>query len=244
LVLRISRSSRRRSSLKRLCSDGAQIRTHLSTGLARLDGCRRSGRSVSCTEDKASYRRRDAEAFQYTPAAQAQAPTAAEDAAPQPKQKDEERSPEGIPGVHVTGLPPPYSKEAIYYPGSKEEHVNAEDEIIQDNAACLLQHSSCTTFVPGSECCHKSPLHVECECDIGQAQYNRTVAEAQDRLAIAHLGICGALVSQDSRWKICHQGSHNVTSQRSVAHVQGWLAASLHTVRCGRTSTAACIAEA
>ena len=35
---------------------------------------------------------------------------------------------------------PPYSKEAIYYPGSKEEHVNAEDEIIQDNAACLQLH--------------------------------------------------------------------------------------------------------
>lgn len=239
-------SSRRRSSLKRLCSDRPQICTHLSTGLPRLDGCRRSGRSVGCTEDKAGYGRRNAEAFQDTPAAQAQAPTAAEDAAPQPKQKDEERSPEGIPGVHITGLPPPYSKKAIYYSGSKEEHVNAEDEIIQDNAACLLQHGSCTTFVPRSECCHKSPLHVERECNIGQAQYNRAVAEVQDRsrLAIAHLGICGALVGQDSRWKVCHQGSHDIASQRSVADIQGWLAASLHTIRSGRTSTAASIAEA
>ena len=34
-------------------------------------------------------------------------------------------------------------------------------------AGCLLQHGSCTTFVPRSECCHKSPLHVERECNIG-----------------------------------------------------------------------------
>ena len=51
----------------------SSARAHLSTGLPRLDGCRRSGRSVGCTEDKAGYGRRNAEAFQDTPAAQAQA---------------------------------------------------------------------------------------------------------------------------------------------------------------------------